>query len=174
MRGAFDELAGRAPFSRAGSASATGRRSTATAQTSSSARSSPVSAVLGDPRPVYPALAGVPVGASAPQYGSPGPLADARVSAPSRASRLTDACRERDARAASDSSVEQSQLEHARGVEPVDSQRRTAAAAAAARRHQADELGPDHLRPARRRLASIRPRPSCSAAASQSSTFMLT
>ena len=68
--------------------------------------------------------------------------------------------------------VEQAELEHVRRVEAVDPQDRARRRDRGARGHEADELRADHLGPARRRLGVIRATISCSAAASQSSTFI--
>ena len=62
--------------------------------------------------------------------------------------------------------VEQPQLEHARGVESVDPERRPCRGHGRARRHQADELGADHLRPALAASCSTRATISWRAAAS--------
>src|SRR4029453_14548126 len=49
--------------------------------------------------------------------------------------------------------LEQPELEHPRGVEPVDSQRRTRGRRHGAAGHEADELGADHFCASGRRLA---------------------
>ena len=69
---------------------------------------------------------------------------------------------------------EEPELEHARRVEAVDPKQRAGGRRRGACRHQPHELRADHLRAARRASRSIRATISWSAAASQSSTFMLT
>ena len=54
--------------------------------------------------------------------------------------------------------LEQAQLEHVRGVESVDPEGRTCRGDGGSCRHQADELGADHLRPARPRPLARRAR----------------
>ena len=70
--------------------------------------------------------------------------------------------------------LEQAQLQHARRVEAVDSEAPRRRRRGRASRHQPDELGADTSAPRACASASTRATMSCSAAASQSSTFMLT